>query len=243
MNIDEVFRKLRPVMGPQLDALWQEYLVSDESIRHTIESVLRILIAQRLNETFDSEHVLLKPPPLEAAAGPYAVGTIHYGDKGFGPFGLREDEFIQHIGIFGRSGSGKTNLAYLLLRGLARAGKPFLVFDWKRNYRDIVSLPDFNDLIIFTVGRDVTPFRFNPLIPPPGTLPTVWLKKPTTSCCARNRRSPARRPSPTCCCARSASSASPSSASTSTPASSPSPRSATPTPPSRSTSSTAATSP
>jgi len=177
MDIEEVFRKLRPVMGPQLDALWQEYLVADFPIRRTIESMLRIILAQRLAETFDSEQVLLKPPPQDTAQGEYAAGMVHYGKEGFYQFGLREDEFIQHIGIFGRSGSGKTNLAYLLLQELVRAGKPFLVFDWKRNYRDLVSLPEFNDLVIFTVGRDVALFRFNPLIPPPGTLATVWLKK------------------------------------------------------------------
>ena len=73
--------------------------------------------------------------------------------------------------------SGKTNLAYLLLHDLIRAGKPFLVFDWKRNYRDLIAMPEFRDLMIFTAGRDVAPFRFNPLIPPPGTPATVWLKK------------------------------------------------------------------
>jgi len=177
MNIEEVFRKLRPVLGRQLDLLWQEYLVAETDTRQTIERTLRVLLAQRLNETFESEHVLLKPPPEDVARGEYPVGMIHYGQDGFYPFGLREEEFIQHIGIFGRSGSGKTNLAYLLLRGLVTAGKPFLVFDWKRNYRDLISSPVFGDLVIFTVGREVAPFRFNPLIPPPGTQATVWLKK------------------------------------------------------------------
>ncbi|MEE9294841.1 MAG: DUF87 domain-containing protein, partial [Phycisphaerae bacterium] len=177
MNIEEVFRKLRPVMGSQLDALWQEYLVSDTTIRQTIERTLRVTLAQRLSETFESEHVLLKPPPQDLAAGEYPVGLIHYGKDRFYPFGLREDEFIQHLGIFGRSGSGKTNLAYLLLQDLVKADKPFLVFDWKRNYRDLIAKPEFSDLLIFTVGRDVAPFRFNPLVPPPGTPATVWLKK------------------------------------------------------------------
>lgn len=177
MNIEDVFRKLRPVMGPQLDLLWQEYLVSDTEIRQTIERTLRVTLAQRLAETFESEHVLLKPPPRDLADGEYPVGMIHYGENGFYPFGLREDEFIQHIGIFGRSGSGKTNLAYLLLHDLVKAGKPFLVFDWKRNYRDLVCAAEFADLVIFTVGRDIAPFAFNPLIPPPGTQATVWLKK------------------------------------------------------------------
>jgi len=51
------------------------------------------------------------------------------------------------------------------------------VFDWKRNYRDLTALPEFSNLLIFTVGRDIAPFRFNPLVPPPGTQATVWLKK------------------------------------------------------------------
>ena len=31
--------------------------------------------------------------------------------------------------------------------------------------------------MIFTVGRDVSPFRFNPKIPPPGVEPHIWSKK------------------------------------------------------------------
>ena len=69
MNIEEVFRKLRPIMGQQLDALWLEYLVGDVSIRQTIEQTLRVTLAQRLAEGFDSEHVLLKPPPERPGGG------------------------------------------------------------------------------------------------------------------------------------------------------------------------------
>jgi len=130
MKIEDVFYKLRPICGRQLDLLWQEYLVADPPLRKTIEKVLRVQLAKRLGETFESEHVLLKPPPEELASGEYPAGTIHYGDNAYYEFGLKEEEFIQHIGIFGRSGSGKTNLAYLILQGLVRANKPFLVFDW-----------------------------------------------------------------------------------------------------------------
>jgi len=177
MNIDEVFRKLKPVVGDRLAILWQEYILSDQETRQVIEKTLRVMLARRYEEAFDSEQVLLQPPPEDVARGEYPVGLIHYGEDKFYPFGLREAEFIQHIGVFGRSGSGKTNLAYLILLNLIRAAKPFLVFDWKRNYRDLVSLPEFGDLLVFTVGRDVSPFRFNPLVPPPGTPATVWLKK------------------------------------------------------------------
>jgi hypothetical protein len=131
----------------------------------------------RVSGSSESEQVLLKPPPEELTSGEYPAGTIHYGRDGYYGFGLKEDEFIQHIGIFGRSGSGKTNLAYLILQGLVKANKPFLVFDWKRNYRDLVTRKEFSNMLIFTVGRNIAPFRFNPLIPPPGTPAKVWLKK------------------------------------------------------------------
>ena len=177
MKIEDVFYKLRPVLGKQIDMLWQEYLVADPPLQKTIEKVLRVQLARQLGETYQSEQVLLKPPPQELAEGEYHAGGIHYGSNSYYGFGLQEQEFIQHIGIFGRSGSGKTNLAFLILKGLAQKAKPFLVFDWKRNYRDILSSPEFKDLLVFTVGRDIVPFRFNPLIPPPGTPPKIWLKK------------------------------------------------------------------
>ena len=177
MKIEDVFYKLRPICGKQLDLLWQEYLVADPPLRKVIEKTLRVQLARKLGETFESENVLLKPPPQQLAAGEYSLGTICYGNNSYYQFGLKEEEFIQHIGIFGRSGSGKTNLAYLILQRLVKADKPFLVFDWKRNYRDLLTRSEFADIYIFTVGRNICPFRFNPLVPPPGTPGKVWLKK------------------------------------------------------------------
>lgn len=126
MDIDEVFRKLRPLMGPKLDLLWQEYVVADQAIRKDIERVLRLELGNRLQETFESSHVLLKPPPAEIARGDYPVGNVFYANKEYYPFGIREDEFIQHVGIFGRSGSGKTNLVYLLVLDLVKAWQALL---------------------------------------------------------------------------------------------------------------------
>ncbi len=71
----------------------------------------------------------------------------------------------------------KTNAAFLLLHELARLGIPFLVFDWKKNYRDLLGRRAFGDLAVYTVGRDDAPFFFNPLIPPRGVAPREWIKK------------------------------------------------------------------
>jgi hypothetical protein len=49
-----------------------------------------------------------------------------------------------------------------------------LALDWKRGYRDMMGL--YPKLRIHTVGRDISPFRFNPLIPPAGCEPHIWIK-------------------------------------------------------------------
>ena len=177
MKVDDLFSKLRPVLGPRLDTLWQEYVLASPSARKMIEDTLRIQLARSLNAAFDQPDILLQPPSAHVAAGKYPLGVVYYGQKRFHPFGLREDELIQHVGIFGRSGSGKTNVGVMLALNFLKSRKPFLIFDWKRNYRDLLALPPAKDTMVFTVGREIAPFQFNPLKPPKGTSPTVWLKK------------------------------------------------------------------
>ena len=177
MKVDDLFSKLRPVLGPRLDTLWQEYVLASPSARKMIEDTLRIQLARSLNAAFDQPDILLQPPSAHVAAGKYPLGVVYYGQKQFHPFGLREDELIQHVGIFGRSGSGKTNVGVMLALNFLKSRKPFLIFDWKRNYRDLLALPPAKDIMVFTVGREIAPFQFNPLKPPKGTSPTVWLKK------------------------------------------------------------------
>jgi hypothetical protein len=81
------------------------------------------------------------------------------------------------LAILGRSGSGKTNIGFSILQTLVQHQKPFLVFDWKRNYRDLLIRPEFHDVEVYTIGRSIAPLTFNPLIPPAGTDPKTWLKK------------------------------------------------------------------
>ena len=178
MEVEELCRKLKPVLGPKADALWLAYATaSTPGEKQEIVVALNILASRHLRVGYEPNQVLLPPPPRKAAEGPYRFGTVVYNERELYPFGLREDEWIQHIGIFGRSGAGKTNLALNIIRSLLEHGKPFLIFDWKRNYRDLLTLFPGHSFRVFTVGRDIAPIQFNPLIPPAGTSPDIWLKK------------------------------------------------------------------
>jgi hypothetical protein len=156
--------------------LYLAFLAEDADGKREIEQALQILYARAfpLHEDHGSP---LTPPPPEQAAGEYPIGTVTYADKPLYSFGLREDDWIKHMLIVGASGSGKTNLSLYLIKSLLDKNKPFLVLDWKRNYRDLVMEPFGRHIKVFTPGRDVAPFRFNPLIPPPGTPAEAWLRK------------------------------------------------------------------
>lgn len=175
IEVDEICRKLKPVLGDQIDRLWSLYQAEKPDGRKWIHVTLLKLMEHHLNQTYEEKKLLLPPPPKKMCSCDYELGRICYGENTVLPFGLLEKEWIQHIGIFGRSGSGKTNVGFLIVFALMKKQKPFLIFDWKRNYRDL--LTHCSDILVFTAGRDICPFYFNPLIPPEGTSPKTWLKK------------------------------------------------------------------
>jgi hypothetical protein len=177
MKVEEMLEKLKPLWGNYTQRLWKEYVLADPETRRAIEAALQIALARNLDCTFEETQILLEPPPASCLKGEYQLGKVLYGTREVGTFFLRESEWIQHIGIFGRSGSGKTNTALVLLWNLLRKNKPFLVFDWKRNYRDLLATRAGRRILVFTVGRDVSPFFFNPLVPPAAVSPAIWLKK------------------------------------------------------------------
>ena len=176
MEIDELFSKLRPALGHRIDELWVEYQLNVRS-RKDIEGLLNVLAMQYLGQRPGVNAPILLPPDANTARGTYELGSVLFGDKKTNRFGLLETEMIQHIAIFGRTGSGKTNVTFLLLRELEKHKKPFIVFDWKRNYRDLLTVPGFESLRVFTIGRATAPFSFNPLAPPPGISQSAWAKK------------------------------------------------------------------
>ena len=178
-EVREALERLRPALGASTETLWASYLAADMNGRRELESQLLLMDMAR-NKTGPGQGPPPLPPPAPGVvAGWLRLGEVVYPNTPPTPFGLNRGELIQHVGIFGRSGAGKTNTVMCLLRELLEKEVPFLIFDWKRNYRDLLAAPWVPEGKVrpVTVGRDLAPLRLNPLRPPPGTDPRTWLKK------------------------------------------------------------------
>ncbi len=160
--------KLRPVIGELADAFWLATLL-DPSQEKDMHAVAQAMAAELLNESYIGRHILLEPPPKETAKGEYPLGIITYADKPVCAFGLRESDLPQHVLILGRSGAGKTNVGYILVWNLLRARKPFLVLDWRKNYRHFLNRAEGKDILLFSLGEEES-LSFNPLDPPPNLI-------------------------------------------------------------------------
>lgn len=167
MFADEIFKKLKPIMGQELYPLQAVYMAGDDEDKRNVERVLRVVYSNVITG--------IHPPPSNISSGKYPLGTVISGDRALHPFSLRDEDWF-HVGIFGQTGRGKTNAMLHLLQTLKNRNIPWLVFDWKRaGYRDLLSV--YDNIHIFTVGRDASPFYLNPLIPPPGVDNITWYKQ------------------------------------------------------------------
>jgi DNA-binding MarR family transcriptional regulator len=165
----DTLAKLKPVIGEMADAFWLAALLDPEQ-QKDVHAVARAMAAELLDESYMTRHVLLEPPPEEKVKGEYPLGTVVYADKPRCSFGLRENDLPQHVLILGRSGAGKTNVGYLVVWNLLRAGKPFIVLDWRRNYSHFLNRPEGKNILVFSLGEPES-LSFNPLAPP-SNLPT-----------------------------------------------------------------------
>ena len=175
-RVQELCRKLQPVLGKKIDALWRVYLSqSDADGKADIEQTLELLAAKHLGTGFQPDRSPFPPPPKKyAESGDVHIGQVSYGPRELFPFSIRSARLTEHILIAGRSGSGKTNLTFVLMQGIMARGIKVVALDWKRGYRDLLQIQP--DLRVYTIGRNVAPFRFNPLIPPQGCEPGTWIK-------------------------------------------------------------------
>lgn len=173
MDILKLARKLEPLMPDQVNHWLNSLDLVDAHVKDLIEKEI-VYNAQKHLGNYRNK-LLLSLPPKTKARGLFNLGTIVYEQVKW-PFGISKQELLQNLAIFGRSGSGKTNVAFHLLQQLAQRKISFLFLDWKRTARHLLpSLP--RNIKIYTPGRSLSPFFFNPLIPPPGLEISVYLNQ------------------------------------------------------------------
>lgn len=179
-EIQKLCKSLKPVLGEQAEALWLAYLAEDDKGKREFEEFLPLLSTKLLGKTLEDDKILLLPPTAENAAGEFLIGQVVYNKKVIMPLCLREEDLIHQVGIFSITGGGKTNLGMLLALHLLKRGTPCLIIDWKREYRQLLSLsandhPELKGLRIYTIGRSVVPFQWNPFRGPPNVHWKTWL--------------------------------------------------------------------
>lgn len=119
-------------------------------------------------------------PQKAKCVGEITFGNIiQYNQESY-PFKLKKELLLKNMLICGTVGSGKTNFGYNLLEQLAKLQIPFIQFDVKKNGREVLQLDE--SLLVFKVGRDGFSF-FNPLIPPMGMEPKIYVELITDIIC------------------------------------------------------------
>lgn len=111
---------------------------------------------------------LLINPPAHLVKGSIRIGKIKNSPA---IFGLLPEEVSQHLLIYGRSGSGKTNLNRIIQLELFRNNIPFLTFDLIK-YGSRYTKKHIPNLMIIRWKNE---FYANLLKPPPGVNQDEWL--------------------------------------------------------------------
>ncbi len=169
MKTDDLLRKLAP-LEPRRVPRWRRALdFGDAKTVSLLERQIAFTAYRRLG---DPRKLFLSLPSKRKIAGPIRLGMVRYEEPKW-PAGLRDSELLQNVAIFGRSGAGKTNVCFHLLEQLARNEIPFVFLDWKRTGRHLIPLLK-GKVNVFTPGRSLAPFSFNPLLPPPGLESEVY---------------------------------------------------------------------
>lgn len=173
MKIEKIAAKLRPLMPDKIDHLMKSREMADPEMKSLIEKQI-ISLGYKLFDNIETK-ILLSLPPEKRCKGSINLGTVLYDTEKW-PLDLKFGELIQNTVILGRSGSGKTNLTFHMLRQLIQKGIPFVFLDWKRTVRHM--LPQLaGKLNIYTPGRSISKFPFNPFVVPPGIEANVYVNQ------------------------------------------------------------------
>ena len=173
MNPEKIAAKLKPLSPHKVSHWLKVRELADLELKALIDKQIISTAYQTLGDFHNK--ILLSLPPENKAKGAINIGTILY-DKEKWDCGISNNEFLQNMGIFGRSGSGKTNLAFHIIKQLDCNKIPYLFFDNKRTMRHLI--PGLrNKVNIYTPGRSLSKFSFNPFVTPPGLENSVYINQ------------------------------------------------------------------
>jgi hypothetical protein len=161
-RVKEVTEKLNCyIKESNIKSLLNYYLLADENEKSEVKEDIDSIIGIHLPKLVFSRKPMLKSPEKDEIDGEIKIGKIFQGNKELYDFGISREELNQHMLITARSGAGKTTLIIQIIRQLISKNIPFIVFDYKRDYRHLIR--DFPQLVVLS-WRDL---RINPLEPPP----------------------------------------------------------------------------
>jgi hypothetical protein len=172
---EEICNKLRPIFGKKIDEIYYQYTVAqDRQEKEEILQIITTLYQKNLSELL-GKSVLLEPPKQEQLDGTYYLADIVYANKKVAKFNLREQDWPRHMCVTGMSGSGKTTFAFRIIETLDKNEKPYLIFDWKKSFRPLLSKN--KNVLLFTVGDSSTSnfFKTNINQPPKSVPPKEWI--------------------------------------------------------------------
>src|SRR4051794_29780710 len=94
----QVFKRLKPILGPQIDELWLLYQKMKPERRQRLLRNLNVLAIRLLDMRVGGEEkICLEPPPPELiGGGDYHLGTVVYPRKPPYPFTIYKAELLQH---------------------------------------------------------------------------------------------------------------------------------------------------
>jgi hypothetical protein len=104
----ELVEKLRPFLPDRelKQLVLMHEFPADQLERETAKQLVFKLYLQHIQELPGlGSQILLEPPSAEVAGGEYPLGRIYHGLRPTDSiFGLREEDWIRHVAIFGMSG-------------------------------------------------------------------------------------------------------------------------------------------
>ena len=183
---DELILRLVPEWGSdKAERLKLLHAVSDKERKAKLDKLLKLSAHKELGDTLLPNLAMLPPSPKSACEdGEITLGIVCFGRKPDGsarilyPLRQKLRESTEHLICTGATGTGKSTLILNVAIQLARHGIAVCIFDWHRSFRQLLSLDDpiAKDIRVYTVGRDIYPFKGNLFFSPPaGINRHLWL--------------------------------------------------------------------